>query len=38
MAFALELKVGRDASFMSVTECHGQTNTTKNTMLKRVAY
>ena len=34
MAFALQLKVDRDASFMSVTESHAQTNTTKNTMLK----
>ena len=34
MAFALQLKVVRDASFMSVTECHAQTNTTNNIMLK----
>ena len=34
MAFALQLKVGRDASFVSVTECHAQINTTRNTVLK----
>ena len=34
VAFALQLKVNRDASFMSVTESRAQTNTTKNTMLK----
>ena len=34
LAFTLQLKVDRDASFMSVTESHAQTNTTSNTMLK----
>ncbi len=34
VALALQLKVDRDASFMSVTERHAQTNTMKNTMLK----
>ena len=39
VAFALQLKVDRDASFMSVTESHAQTNTIMHTMLKqRVAY
>ena len=38
VALALQLKVDRDASFMIVTECPGQRNTTKHTMLKRVAH
>ena len=34
MEFALQLKVGKDANFMSVTECRAQANATHNTMLK----
>ena len=38
VAFALQLKLDKDANCMSVAESHSQTNTTKNTMLKRVDY
>ena len=34
VAFALQLKADRDASFMTATESHVQNNTTNNTMLK----
>ena len=34
VAFALQLNMDRDATYMSVTESHAQTNTTKHTMLK----
>ena len=38
VAFALQLNVDRDASFLSVTECHAQTNTTNTHYVERVAY
>ena len=33
-AFAWQLKLDKDANFMSVTECHAQANTTNNTILQ----
>ena len=36
VAFALQLKVDREASFMSVTESHAQLNSMKSTMMKKV--
>ena len=34
LEFAVQLKVGRDASFMSVTESHAQINSNNNTNLQ----